>query len=158
MLARSLNLLQILDGFALPRLAGFLFQHLAISNNRVQWCAQFVAHVGQECALRPARIFRRVFCLEKLFLCLLPLGDLPLQLLGSRVELIVGIQQCGVALLDFRQHVVEAVHHPANFVPVGVFGTYLIVLVGRHHSYGVFELENRPRDHSLQFRGNQQRE
>src|SRR6185437_15718015 len=115
-----------------------------------------MAHICQESALRSTRFLSRVFGFEKLFLCLLSLSDFPFELFGSGMQLIIGIQQGGIALLNLGEHVVEAVHQPADFIAICVLRTYFIVLVSGDDPYGVFELQNWARNHSLQLRGKQQ--
>ena len=151
MFARRLDLPEILHAIRLPQFSRFLFQHFAVSDDGIERCPQFVAHVRQECALRPAGLLRSVFGLQEFFLRFFSVLDLLLQFAGPGLQFLVRSPERRVPLLDFGQHGVKAIDQPSNFVAVRLGRAYLVIAVGRDHSHGVFQVQNRPGDQPLKF-------
>ena len=95
-----------------------------------------VAHVRHELALHPVRLFG------------LALGD---------DELVVHFDESAVALLDVREHLIEAGDEAPDFVFAGGVGAQRIVLVDRDAMDDPGEMEKWTRDQRLQPRREDQR-
>ncbi len=110
-------------------------QQVGHAQHAVHRRADLVAHVGEEGALRMAGRLGRVLGL--------------FQLLGTHAhlafQLVAVLRQLGVALLDLRQHVVEAVDQRAQLVAALVLHLG-IGLAGRHPLRGGDQLFDRMRD------------
>src|SRR6185312_15771539 len=118
MLAGVFDFLNVLD---ILNLAGFLYfflDHLAITDDGVERRAKLMAHVSEKGALGAAGIFGGSLCSEQLFLGLFAVENFAFKLLASHLQFVISTLQGGVAMLDFRQHRVEAVDEAADFVIV----------------------------------------
>ena len=110
-----------------------------------------MAHIRQEGALGAAGFFSGVLGLQQFLLRLFSINDFFFELGGAGLQLIVGAAQGCVALLDFRQHGVEAINQAANFIAVGLGGAHFIIPVRGNHAHGVFQVQNRPGNQPLQL-------
>ncbi len=149
--SRSLNFLQILDVLDFPHFLRFFLQHFAIANDCVERSAQFVAHIREERALGPVGILGGKLGAKQFLLHLLAVSDFPFQLQGPGLQLIVGVVQSHIPMLDFGQHRIESVDQPADFVAVEFGGANLVAFLGGDHSHRVFQMQNWPGNQILEL-------
>src|SRR5690242_2527565 len=156
MLAGVFDFLNVLDVLNLATVLDFFLDHLAIADDGIEWRPKLMAHVGEEGALRAACVFGGSLCSEQLFLGLFAVENFALKLLASHLQFVISTLQGGVAMLDFREHRVEAVDEAADFVIVELQCPHFVILLRRDNAHGVFKTQNRSRNQSLQFGGDQQ--
>ena len=154
----SLNLLQVLDVFHLAQFVCFFLQHFAVADDGVERSAQFVAHIREKRALGPVGILSCVLGVVQFRLHLLTPNDFAFQLQGPGLELIIGVMQCRIPLLDFGQHRVEPVDEPSDFVAVKFGGANFIAFCGGNHAHRIFQVQNRSGNQFLELGRYQQRE
>ena len=66
------------------------------------------------------------------------MDNLHFQFVRAGLKFIIGTLQRTVPKLNFRQHGVEAVDEPSNFVTIKSGRSNFVILVRGHHSHGVF--------------------
>ena len=156
-LAGAVNFLQVGDKTLLAQLARVLLEHFAVTDDRVERCAQFVTHVGQERAFGAVGIFGCGLCFlrfgRRAGQFHRPLFDLLLQVLVVNFEHVIGMLQLGVPLLDDRQHFIKCVDERSDLISAALARAHQVVLFLRDHFRRARQFNDRLGDERLQFVG-----
>ena len=141
---------QVFGLLAPPFRPGFVQEHFAETDDGRERRAQFVAHARQKLALGLRGDFRGIPCVLSLVQRVREFGGALFNLLfqGPAVT-----RQFCIALLNFCQHIIKGINEDADLITSRLYCPNRIVLILGNASSRGGQLQDRPRNQTLEFRG-----